>query len=258
VSKFKSKVPIIISSNNSLFREGLCRILSSDNYNVVASTSSLDLLSALKLDDSNLLVLGAGQDAEDTLSQMRMYRELNRGGYIVILAQEEKSVGLLPALRAGAHACLTKDTTSDVLLKTIELVMLGGTVVPRALFPPNIEESSRHETIAEAITYNPPIEVESELAGTLERSRGNSPALTPQERLVLSRLIVGDSNKIIARNVDIAEGTVKVHVKAIFRKFRLKNRTHAAVWALNEGSHILNSTIGAPQQRPPSVRKFSE
>ncbi len=245
MSKFNSKLPIIISSNNSLFRDGLSRILSSGNYNVVASTSSLRLLSALKPDDSKLLVIGAGQDAEETLSQIRMYRDLNLDGYIVIVAQEDNSLEILPVLRAGAHAYLSEDTTSDVLLKTIELVMLGGTVVPRGLLPPNNEESFRHEPIAEAAVYKSSIELEGHPAGPLERSSGTLPRLSPQEKRVLSRLIVGESNKRIAQRVDIAELTVKVHVKAIFRKFQLKNRTHAAVWALNEGSHILNSELAS-------------
>ena len=49
-------------------------------------------------------------------------------------------------------------------------------------------------------------------------------------------LIEGDSNKSIARKIDIAEATVKVHVKAILRKIRVQNRTQAAIWAMNNGS----------------------
>jgi len=247
VAKFKSRVPTIIIANNSLFREGLSRILTSDKYEVVASTASFDtdLVGSLKLHDSNLLVLGAGQDAEETVSQLRMYRELNNNGYIVIVAQDEKSLGILPALRAGAHACLTKDTTSDALLKTIELVMLGETVVPHGMLPALLdrEESSRQELIMETIASKPAIEVVSERMRPFEmRSCGDLPQLSAQEKRILSCLIVGDSNKIIARKVDIAEATVKVHVKAIFRKLGLKNRTQAAVWALNQGSYGLSAT----------------
>ncbi len=242
MAKFKSRVPTIIIANNSLFREGLSRILTSDKYDVVASTASFnsDLVDSLKLHDSNLLVLGAGQDAEETISQLRMYRQLNNSGYIVIVSQDEKSLGILPALRAGAHACLTKDTTSDALLKTIELVMLGETVVPHGMLPGLLdrEESSRQELIIETMTPKPAIEVAGERMHPLEmRHSGELPQLSAQEKRILSCLIVGDSNKIIARKVDIAEATVKVHVKAIFRKLGLKNRTQAAVWALNQGSY---------------------
>ena len=50
---------------------------------------------------------------------------------------------------------------------------------------------------------------------------------------MLERLIEGDSNKCIARKIDIAEATVKVHVKAILRKIRVQNRTQAAIWGMN-------------------------
>jgi two-component system nitrate/nitrite response regulator NarL len=51
-------------------------------------------------------------------------------------------------------------------------------------------------------------------------------------------LIEGDSNKAIARKIDIAEATVKVHVKAILRKIRVHNRTQAAIWAMSSGFSI--------------------
>ena len=254
---FTGKVPTIIVANNNLFRDALSQSMSSDKYAVVASTSSLDvgLLSALKLDDSNLLVLVASQDTEDTLSQLRMYRELNLSGHIVVVAQDEKSLNILPILRAGAHACLSKDTTSDALLKTIELVMLGVTVVSGSLFPAllNSEDSSRHEAVAETITFKPSGEVASRPSGPLQKTRRNLPTLSDNEKLVLACLIVGDCNKSIAQKVGISDATVKVHIKAIFRKFGLKNRTHAAVWAINEGYHILNSMGANPLVTSPIV-----
>jgi two-component system nitrate/nitrite response regulator NarL len=253
VSRSKSKVPTVVSSNNSLLREGLSRILTSRNYNVVASTSSLDLLSPLKLDEAELLLLGVGQDAENSLSQLRMFRELNQGGYVVIIAENETSSDILPILRAGAHACLNKDTTFEALLKTIELVMLGGTVVPRDLLRPlfNNEEASGHETVSEPIVYNSSMEVEGQPTRAYEAPGDNLPTLSPQEKRILSRLIVGESNKSVARNLNIAEATVKVHVKAIFRKLGMKNRTQVAVWGLNQSSQI--PTAGAPTTILPSA-----
>jgi two-component system nitrate/nitrite response regulator NarL len=63
-----------------------------------------------------------------------------------------------------------------------------------------------------------------------------APHLSPREQSILRCLIEGDSNKRIARKIDIAESTVKVHVKAILRKIRVQNRTQAAIWAMNNGS----------------------
>jgi two-component system nitrate/nitrite response regulator NarL len=62
-----------------------------------------------------------------------------------------------------------------------------------------------------------------------------APQLSPREKLILRCLIEGDSNKCIARKMDITEATVKVHVKAILRKIRVHNRTQAAIWGMNNG-----------------------
>ena len=59
--------------------------------------------------------------------------------------------------------------------------------------------------------------------------------LSAREKCILRCLLNGDANKVIARKVDIAEATVKVHVKAILRKIRVQNRTQAAIWAMNCG-----------------------
>ena len=66
--------------------------------------------------------------------------------------------------------------------------------------------------------------------------------LSPREKLILRCIIEGDSNKCIARKIDIAEATVKVHVKAILRKIGVQNRTQAAIWGINHGSqtHLEN------------------
>jgi two-component system nitrate/nitrite response regulator NarL len=61
----------------------------------------------------------------------------------------------------------------------------------------------------------------------------SAPQLSPRELAILRCLINGNSNKCIARKIDIAEATVKVHVKAILRKIRVQNRTQAAIWGMN-------------------------
>ncbi len=69
--------------------------------------------------------------------------------------------------------------------------------------------------------------------------------LSGRERWILCCIVDGDSNKHIARRIGIAEATVKVHVKAILRKIQLRNRTQAAIWAVNNKSW-LSRVDGAP------------
>src|SRR5260370_750739 len=68
-----------------------------------------------------------------------------------------------------------------------------------------------------------------------------APQLSAREKLILRCLIEGDSNKCIARKINITEATVKVHVKAILRKIRVQNRTQAAIWGMNN-----NGTLKRP------------
>ena len=98
---------------------------------------------------------------------------------------------------------------------------MGKDIQPSVLSarPPSKEQSSREDSQGLLVTAE----------------NGIAPQLSPRERSILRYLIEGDSNKSIARKIDIAEGTVKVHVKAILRKIRAHNRTQAAIWGMNNG-----------------------
>jgi len=81
-----------------------------------------------------------------------------------------------------------------------------------------------------------------------------TPQLSAREKSILRCLIEGNSNKCIARKIDIAEATVKVHVKAILRKIRVQNRTQAAIWGMNNGT----LTRPANDISPPSGSDLSK
>src|SRR5258707_4541820 len=83
-----------------------------------------------------------------------------------------------------------------------------------------------------------------------------APQLSTREKSILRCLIEGDSNKCIARKIDIAEATVKVHVKAILRKIRVQNRTQAAIWGMrlaNNSSPPSTFDVGKPLPNPLEV-----
>ena len=80
-----------------------------------------------------------------------------------------------------------------------------------------------------------------------------APQLSPREKLILRCLVEGDSNKSIAKKIDIAEATVKVHVKAILRKLRVHSRAQAAIWGMKNAYRVK-----PPFERCRSVRKAPE
>src|SRR5439155_27058982 len=85
-----------------------------------------------------------------------------------------------------------------------------------------------------------------------------APQLSPREKAILRCLIEGDSNKCIARKIDIAEATVKVHVKAILRKIRVHNRTQAAIWWVNHGSLIRPANNSSPPSTSDMSKRLSK
>jgi len=133
---------------------------------------------------------------------------------------------VLCAFEAGADAYLAKTISHEVLIKSLDLVMLGEAVFPSSilgLIRRGASKAGDDEHEADGVEYG---EAESEPIPK---------QLSVRETVILRCLMQGDSNKLIARKFDIAEATVKVHVKAILRKIHAKNRTQAAIWA---ASHL--------------------
>jgi DNA-binding CsgD family transcriptional regulator len=129
-----------------------------------------------------------------------------------------------------------------VFIRSLELVMMGETVLPPAFLSYVFSPEERQ------LRDDSPSQDEKQtilVTGTDDPA----PQLSPRERLILRCLIEGASNKCIARKMDIAEATVKAHVKAILRKIRVHNRTQAAIWGMNNG--CLARSTGA--LAPPSV-----
>jgi two-component system nitrate/nitrite response regulator NarL len=127
---------------------------------------------------------------------------------------------LASAFRAGANGGLVDNMTCDAFIKSIELVMMGEKIFP-AEGDHLRETASRDE------------ENQTLLVTTQEPT---TPQLSPRERSILRCLMEGDSNKCVARKIGIAESTVKAHVQAILRKIRVRSRTQAAIWGMNNRS----------------------
>ena len=219
-----SVVTFLIESN-SLLREGLGRILSETAYSPAALASSLDEIEPVRTDEgcTTLFIMDAAHDHDKSCRQARMLKDRDPTTRVVMLFEQYDFRQVLDALHAGANAYLIKSVSCEVLLKTLDLVMLGETVFPiRAL------SSVRDK--------GPSFGTE------------NAGVLSSRELDIVRCLVDGDPNKVIARKLKIAEATVKVHVKAILRKIRVKNRTQAAVWGT---SHLLPD--GAPAEELEAV-----
>lgn len=209
-------VPTLLFEPNTLLREGLRKMLADTAYRLVATGSSLKEVSQLAVsgDRPFLAIVDAVADHASVLQQIEALKESYPSAKAVILVDHYEVKQLLAAFQAGADAYLVKTISCEVLVKSLDLVMLGETVFPSAALGLVGHSEAGHV---------------SEIAHDVDEVSPRG--LSARETVILRCLMQGDSNKLIARRFDITEATVKVHVKAILRKIHAKNRTQAAIWA---------------------------
>jgi two-component system nitrate/nitrite response regulator NarL len=132
---------------------------------------------------------------------------------VVVLTVSDAPEDLMAAIRAGADGYLLKDMEPEQLLARVRDALEGRTVIS--------------ESLAGALA--------SALRDEARGARRDVRDLTERELAVLKCLAGGQSNKVIARNLSITEGTVKVHVKHLLKKLGFRSRVEAAVWASEQG-----------------------
>jgi len=220
----------VLIGKNVLTREGIARILQAANFRIAASVSSLaELPGSLHEEQLLFLIVQTGDDLDLTRDQIGHVKEQYPDARVAIVSDNYRPVELASAFRAGANGYFVNVISCDAFIKSVELVTMGETVFPPAFLSFALDGGREREPTS----FN-----ENDHVIHVSSEDTISPQLSPREKAILSCLIEGDSNKCIARKIDIAEATVKVHVKAILRKIRVQNRTQAAIWGMNHGSQV--------------------
>ena len=215
---FPSAMKILIADDHELFREGLRHVLGQleDNVQVVeAGDFSQAFVLAESHPDIDIVLLDLnmpGANWDEGLPRLRS--TLPPDVPVVVLSAADDRRSVLQAVEMGAAGYIPKTSSSRVMLSALKLVLSGGVYLPPAL----IERSTpRGEGLNPAV-------VEQAMS-----------ILTPRQREVLGLLGEGKSNKEIARILELAEGTVKLHVTAILKALNVNNRTRAVVAAAQMG-----------------------
>lgn len=208
---------LILVGENRLFRESLGYVLATEDMTIAAQVSYLSevppLLSAAG-PGADLIVYDHSENSIADFSALKeITREFTQVG-VVILADHIDRAGLDLAVATGARGFLPKSVSATALRLSLELILLGEDLFPSPVLPAS----------EQPMAAKPPIATEAHPLRT---------PLSPREREVLNCLEFGMPNKTIARSLDLAEATVKVHIKAVLRKINAGNRTQAAVWAMN-------------------------
>ena len=207
---------ILIIDDHPLLRRGVAQLLElEDDLLLIGDTGEPEEGVRLAIElDPDMVLLDLNMPGMDGIQTLKRLREEGFAGRVVMFTVSDHEEDLVAALRGGADGYLLKDMEPEEMIRQLRQVALGRMVVSESLTA----------ILAEALRN--------------QRSQPATPdihSLTQREREILRELASGLSNKMIARKLDITEGTVKVHVKHLLKKLNLRSRVEAAVWAVQEG-----------------------
>jgi DNA-binding NarL/FixJ family response regulator len=217
----------LIADDDEFFRMALRSILA-DRTGIrnIIETGSLDEALERLCEGANVRIalFDLRMPGMESPSSLAAVRELVPHTRVVVVSASQRREDILAALSAGAHGYVPKGLGANELASALRLILDGTIYVP-----PSLAEIH-------------PVETGNKSAGSSERDTSGAatqaPRLTPRQRDVLELLVKGMSNKEIARTLDLGEGTVKIHLAAVFRILGVRSRSAAAV----AGSTLVSET----------------
>ncbi len=251
---------VLLAMSNAILREGLRSMIAQCGFRVFdcQATHQGFVLDDLVVKKCRIYVVDASDDVDfsRTKAFVAQIRQRNARGHIVVLIPPHLANAPDAAIVAEASAIVTTDVTVYVLGNLLQLV--SENYVVRSA---NVAVAPDPAGAGIADGAGPPGPADPLLpGGDGNVPDGNIPGLSSRESEILLHLIRGSSNKDIARALGIAEATVKIHIKGIFRKTGATNRTQAAFYVFNKrwlGGQAAAGRQDAgdpPLQRPNSFR----
>ena len=230
-------IALLLVDDHTLFRRGLKALLEQDDrFTVTAEAGDVgEALRCLQRGQPDVILLDNHLPGVRGVDAIPALKEAAPEARVLMLTVSENENDLAAALQAGADGYLLKTVESDQLCETIVKVMDGESVISPemmtklvAVFRSRPSAAPAVAPVAAPVSAPVPLEVPRETASGAD-------LLSPREREILLLIARGDSNKLIARELDIAETTVKIHVQHILRKLGLSSRVQAAVFATSQG-----------------------
>ena len=202
---------ILIVDDHPLFRKGVIQLIqAAPEFKFVGEAASgkdgIHLAHELKPD---MILLDLNMKDMSGIDVLKAIKDSELDSRVIMLTVSDHAEDLMAALQAGADGYLLKDMEPEDLMQQLGEAARGKITISESLtqlLVVSLREKNRPTSLTEA-------------------------GLTDQESRILKHLIDGKSNKLIARDMSIAEGTVKVHVKHLLKKLNLRSRVEAAVWA---------------------------
>ncbi|PIT08307.1 DNA-binding response regulator [Snodgrassella alvi] len=211
----EKKYRILIVDDHTLFRRGLRALIDScARFEVVGEAT--DGLEGVKMQQQlqpDAVLLDLDMPVMRGLEALPQMVNHNPQQVVLMLTVSEDGSDLVECMRLGARGYLLKNIDTEFLLDSIEKAINGDSVLSPEMTSKLVTQLRQQEHVADEIKE----------------------PLTPREREILRWLARGNSNKLIARNLEVTESTVKVHVQNILRKLNVISRVQAAVYAVEHG-----------------------
>lgn len=205
---------VLLVDDHPLLRKGVSQLLEmEDDIEVIGEASNGEeaVSQALAL-DPDLVLLDLSMKGMDGIETLSALRGAGVNCRIVVFTVSDDRTDVISALKSGADGYLLKDVEPDELVDNIRRACAGHMVLSDQL------------TEALALSFRDEQKIQGPDLG----------ALTRRELQILKYIAEGLSNKIIGRKLDIAESTVKVHVKHLLKKLGFRSRVEAAIWMVEQ------------------------
>lgn len=207
---------ILVIDDHPLMRKGIVQLVTMEaSLRLVGEAGDgqrgLDLALQLQPD---LILLDLNMRGLSGLQTLKAMKAADLDSRVIILTVSDSEEDVIAALRAGADGYLLKDMEPEEVLHSLKTAALGQIALGERVAS-IMADALRHESQPRPV---------------------DSARLTEREQEILKLIAGGCSNKLIARQLKITEGTVKVHVKHLLRKLHLDSRVEAAVWAVRHAA----------------------
>lgn len=215
---------ILLVDDHVLFREGLKYLLRSLDAALEMDEAG-DCSKALEhtsVRSYDLVLLDLKIPGVAGLDALSALRDATPAVPVVVLSGEDNPEMVRAAIERGAMGFIPKSSTPEIMIQALRLVLAHGVYLPRAVLDAPAPGSSPAATASQAV------DGQAKLAG-----------LTPRQMDVLRCVIQGKPNKIIARELDVSEGTVKAHLSSVLHVLGTRNRTEAVYAAAKLGLRLV-------------------
>lgn len=209
------KSSILLIDDHPMLRNGVKQLINTiNNFEIIGETGSgIEGVKLAETLDPDIILLDINMNDVSGLEILRYLREKNISSRIIMFTVSDAKEDIITSLKTGADGYLLKDMEPEDFLKALKDISEGKVIMDEAIshIILNYMRDDKNQTTNQSHDIN---------------------LLTPREHETFNLLVQGLSNKVIAKELDIVESTVKVHIKSIFKKLNFKSRMEMTVWYL--------------------------